>query len=62
METILIDRLKDGNFKMKNGKILTPAQFDKLEALMPETTFIIFSHHEAPKRKGEVTIDFNKAL
>lgn len=63
METILINRLEDGNFKMKNGKILTPAEFDKLEALMPEATFIILSYHGAPKSQSKDMknrVDFRK--
>lgn len=63
-EMISANQLEDGRFEV-NGKILTALEFEKLVALSPDQSLMIFSHENRrplPERfKNIVTIDFDKA-
>jgi hypothetical protein len=50
--TLFADRLENGNYLLKNGTILTPAEFKKLKLLMAEggvTSSVIFVDYSLKK-------------
>ncbi len=50
---LIVERLKDGRIKFKDGKILTKTEFETLSKLMPEDEQLIVIVNYSKKQIGE---------
>lgn len=61
-KVVCVNELPTGDFQTKTGVVLSPAEFEKLQSLQPDTLWIIFVDCDSRiKRTNAIIIDFNLA-